>query len=131
MPFGAGPYFARNSSLPSQVVKGTCVSFISKIPLFFMSIWEASTTILSNLSTAKAPAREGQSMFFQQGTVGHLPSSIKSFSLVGVPTAMPVLVDFRNLIESESLMCFAKSLATVASLVWNFLMTLPGISVLC
>jgi hypothetical protein len=52
------------------------------------------------------------------------PSSIKAFNLCGVPTAIPVLVDLRNFIESWSLMCFAKSLATVASFVWNFLTSL-------
>jgi hypothetical protein len=60
----------------------------------------------------------------------HVPLSIKSFRRVGVPTAIPVLVFLRNLIASLILMCFAKSLATVASFVWNFRMTLGGALVL-
>ncbi len=57
----------------------------------------------------------------------HLPSSIRSLRRVGVPTAIPVLVFSRNLIESLILICFAKSLATVASFVWNFRTTLVGL----
>src|ERR1700722_17091779 len=60
----------------------------------------------------------------------HVPSSIRSLRRVGVPTAIPVLVFLRNLIASLILICFAKSLATVASFVWNFRMTLDGALVL-
>lgn len=41
-----------------------------------------------------------------------------------MPIAIPVREDFKNLIESLSLICFAKSLATVASFVWNLRITL-------
>lgn len=58
--------------------------------------------ILSSLSTASEP------------------SSIKSFNLWGVPTAIPVLEDLRNAMESLSFICFANNFATFTSFVWNF-----------
>jgi hypothetical protein len=95
------PNLSFKSALVRSVTKGTCVSFISKIPRFFVSICEASMTMRSMQSVFRAP------------------SSSRSMILCGVPTPMPILDFFTVSTASFNLMCFAKSLATMQSLVWN------------
>lgn len=49
------PYLSLNSFLVSHLASGIMVSFMSIMPLFFWSIWEASMTIRFRYSTDKAP----------------------------------------------------------------------------
>lgn len=48
-------YLSLSSFLDIKVTNGVKVSFMSSIPLFFWSMCEASTTILSTASTCRAP----------------------------------------------------------------------------
>ena len=64
MPPVSAPYFFLNSFCPRSTVKGMCVSLISRIPLFFWSIYEQSTTILSNLSVERAPVDHQRWVYF-------------------------------------------------------------------
>lgn len=53
--FCGSPYLSLNSFLVSHLASGIMVSFMSMIPLFFWSIWEASMTIRFRYSTDNAP----------------------------------------------------------------------------
>lgn len=55
--FSSTAYLSLNSFLVNHRARGMMVSFISMMPLFFWSMWEASTTMRFRYSIESAPAR--------------------------------------------------------------------------
>lgn len=54
--FSLSRYLSLNSSLVNHLESGIIVSFMSRTPLFFWSMYEASTTIRFKYSTESDPA---------------------------------------------------------------------------
>lgn len=70
--FSLSRYLSLNSFLVNHLESGIIVSFISSTPLFFWSMYEASTTIRFRYSTESEPVESCQLGFRYSGKEGEL-----------------------------------------------------------
>lgn len=103
----------------SSCSNGKYISFISNIPRFFWSMCEPSTTMRFKSFVFSDPALISQCFLNFNTVKNSLPASKRSMMRWGVPTPMLVRARSRNCLASSILICFANSLATVASLLCN------------